>query len=48
VNVIAGALTGKVQKYLNWTEESKTILWIKRICGILVILGGVYLILNVA
>ncbi len=40
----AGTLTGKVQKYLNWSEESKTILWIKRVCGILVILGGVYLI----
>jgi cytochrome c-type biogenesis protein len=40
----AGTLTNKVQKYLNWSEESKTILWIKRICGVLVILGGVYLI----
>lgn len=47
VIVAAGTLTGKVQKYLNWSEESKTILWIKRICGILVILGGIYLILNV-
>ena len=42
----AGTLTGKVQKYLNWSEGSKTILWIKRICGVLVILGGVYLIFN--
>lgn len=40
----AGTLTGKVQKYLNWSDGSKTILWIKRICGVLVILGGVYLI----
>ncbi|MDH7528935.1 cytochrome c biogenesis protein CcdA [Ignavibacteria bacterium 4148-Me] len=40
----AGTLTNKVQKYLDWSEESKTILWIKRICGVLVILGGVYLI----
>lgn len=40
----AGTLTGKVQKYLNWSEESKIVIWIKRICGILVILGGVYLI----
>ncbi|MHB1686410.1 MAG: cytochrome c biogenesis CcdA family protein [Ignavibacteriaceae bacterium] len=44
VIVGAGTLTGKVQKYLNWSEESKTILWIKRICGVLVILGGIYLI----
>ncbi len=46
VIVGAGTLTGKVQKYLNWSEESKTILWIKRICGILVILGGIFLIYN--
>lgn len=44
VIVGAGTLTGKVQKYLNWSEESKAILWIKRICGILVIFGGIYLI----
>lgn len=46
VIVSAGTLTGKVQRYLNWSKESKTILWIKRICGILVILGGFYLIFN--
>lgn len=46
VIVGAGTLTGKVQKYLNWSEESKTIMWIKRVCGVLVILGGVYLLLN--
>ena len=46
VIVGAGTLKGKVQKYLNWSEGSKTILWIKRICGVLVILGGVYLILT--
>ena len=45
VIVGAGTLTGKVQKYLNWSEDSKTILWIKRVCGILVIFGGIYLLL---
>ena len=47
VIVGAGTLTGKVQKYLNWSEESKTLLWLKRICGVLVILGGVYLIVSI-
>lgn len=47
VIVGAGTLTGKVQKYLNWSEKSGTVLWIKRVCGVLVILGGVYLIYNV-
>jgi len=44
VIVAAGTLTGKVQKYLNWSEESKAITWIKRISGILVIFGGIYLL----
>jgi cytochrome c-type biogenesis protein len=47
VIVGAGTLTGKVQKYLNWSEGSKSILWIKRICGVLVIIGGVYLVYSV-
>lgn len=48
VIVGAGTLTKKVQRYLDWPEESKTTLWFKRICGVLVIWGGVYLILTVA
>lgn len=44
VIVAAGTLTKKVQEYLNWTENSKTVSYIKKICGVLVILGGVYLI----
>lgn len=47
VIVGAGTLTGKVQKYLNWSEDSKTILFTKKICGILVILGGIYLIYTI-
>ena len=46
VIVGAGTLTGKVQKYLDWGEGSKTILWTKRICGVLVIFGGVYLLIK--
>lgn len=46
VIVLAGTLTKKVQQYLNWTENSKTTKYIKRVCGFLVILGGMYLIYN--
>jgi cytochrome c-type biogenesis protein len=46
VIVGAGTTSKKVQQYLNWTGDSNVILWIKRICGILVILGGVYLLFN--
>jgi len=42
--VVAGSMMNLVQKYLNWTETSKTTKIVKKICGILVILGGVYLI----
>jgi cytochrome c-type biogenesis protein len=44
VIVGAGTVTKKVQLYLNWSEESKTILWMKRTCGVLVIIGGIYLL----
>lgn len=46
VIVGAGTLTNRVQRYLNWSDSSKTLIWIKRICGILVILGGIYLLYN--
>lgn len=42
----AGTLSRVVQRYLNWTEDSKLMLYTKRLCGVLVILGGVYIILN--
>jgi cytochrome c-type biogenesis protein len=44
--VAAGTLTKKVQQYLNWTEKSKAATYIKRICGVLVIFGGIYMIYN--
>jgi len=47
VIVGAGTLTNKVQKYLDWNENGKTTMWVKRVCGLLVILGGFYLIYTV-
>ncbi|MDP1676221.1 MAG: cytochrome c biogenesis protein CcdA [Bacteroidota bacterium] len=44
VIVGAGTLTNKVQCYLNWSDSSKTLIWLKRICGLLVIFGGIYLL----
>jgi cytochrome c-type biogenesis protein len=46
VIVSAGALTGFVQKYVNWSEGSPIVKWTKRICGVLVILGGIYFLLS--
>jgi cytochrome c-type biogenesis protein len=44
VIVLAGTSTGAVQRYLNWTERSKGAVIVKKICGVLVLLGGVYLL----
>lgn len=44
VIVAAGTSTEAVQNYLNWNEKSKGANIVKRICGVLVMLGGVYLI----
>jgi len=44
VIVFAGTFTETVQNYLNWNEASSGTGWIKKICGILVIIGGIYLI----
>jgi len=44
VIVLAGTLAQKVQQYLNWTEQSKTTKMLRKVCGVLIILGGCYLI----
>ena len=44
VIVAAGGLASRVQAYLDWTNRSHTVLWIKRTAGLLVIAGGVYAI----
>lgn len=44
VIVISGTLMNKVQQYLNWSENSKAIKILKKTCGVLVILGGIYMI----
>lgn len=46
VIVFFGTLAQKAQGYLNWTNASKAVLWVKRVCGILVIMGGVYLLVK--
>jgi len=44
VIVFAGTCTELVQRYMNWNEKSKGAVILKKICGVLVLLGGVYLI----
>jgi cytochrome c-type biogenesis protein len=44
VIVLAGTSTERVQKYLHWNERSNGAVILKRICGALVLLGGIYMI----
>lgn len=44
VIVLAGTFTEVVQSYLNWNERSKGAVVLKKICGVLVLLGGVWMI----
>lgn len=44
VIVAAGTSTERVQRFLNWNEQSKGLAVLKIICGILVMMGGVWLI----
>jgi cytochrome c-type biogenesis protein len=48
VIVLAGTSTELVQKYMNWNERSKGAVILKKICGVLVLIGGLYLIYTAA
>jgi len=44
VIILAGTLTERVRQYLNWTEKNKAASILRKACGILVILAGVYFV----
>jgi len=44
VIVLAGTSTEVVQKFLNWNETSMAVTRIKGVCGVLVVLGGIWMI----
>lgn len=44
VIVVAGTSTEIVQRYLDWNEKSRGAVLLKTVCGVLVLLGGLYLI----
>jgi len=47
VIIFAGTFIEIIQNYLNWNESSQGVGVIKKICGVLIILGGIYLIWNI-
>lgn len=44
VIVFAGTFTELVQRYMNWNEKSKGAVILKRLCGILILIAGLYLL----
>ncbi len=44
VIVLAGTSTEAVQRFLNWNEASKGVGAVKAVCGVLVMLGGLWLV----
>jgi len=46
VIVAAGGIASRVQSYLEWTNRSNVVLWIKRASGILVVFAGIYSLLQ--
>jgi cytochrome c-type biogenesis protein len=44
VIVVAGTSTERVQRFLNWNDQCKGLAVLKTACGILVLLGGIWLV----
>lgn len=44
VIVGAGSLAHVVQRYLNWSEESRGATWLRRLAGVCVLVGGLYFV----
>ena len=44
VIMAAGTSTELVQHYMDWNERSRGAIILKRVCGVLVLLGGAYLV----
>jgi cytochrome c-type biogenesis protein len=44
VIVLAGSSVGVVQRVLNWNDSSRGAAWLRRACGVLVMLAGLYML----
>lgn len=42
--VAAGSASGWIQRYLDWNQTGGAITWLRRVCGVLVIFGGLWLV----
>ncbi len=48
VIVMAGTFTEVLQRYLDWNERSRGAIILRKVCGLLVIAGGIWLIWSAA
>jgi cytochrome c-type biogenesis protein len=48
VIVFAGTCTELVQRYMDWNEKSKGTVILKKICGVLVLFSGLYMVFTAA
>lgn len=46
VIIFAGTFTEIVRRFLNWNEKSGGVVWLKRICGVLIIGAAIYLFIT--
>ena len=46
VIILTGSFSEMVRQFLKWDERSKGTLWVKRVCGALLIAGGIYFLLT--
>ena len=46
VIIFAGTFTESVEKYLHWNESSSGAVWVKKICGVLIMLAAMYFVLS--
>jgi cytochrome c-type biogenesis protein len=44
VLILAGTFTGAVQRYLNWNERSRGAIILRKVCGLIVISIGLYML----
>ncbi len=44
VIVVAGASASLVQRYLDWDGRARSSVWMRRVCGVCLLLGGLWLL----
>jgi cytochrome c-type biogenesis protein len=46
VIVVGGSMSSVIIRFMRWSENNKTPLYIKRVLGLMIVMGGLYFIYN--